>query len=37
MPHKVAPGGTAPTSEKPMTVLAGKPGDIGGLVSVKID
>ncbi len=36
-PNKVAPGGTAPTSEKPMTILPGKPGDIGGLVSIKID
>ena len=34
---RVAPGGTAPTSEKPMTISAGKAGDIGGLVSVKID
>ncbi len=36
-PDKVAPGGTAPTSEKPMTITAGKAGDIGGQVSVKID
>ena len=32
-----APGSTSPTSEKPMTIAPGRPGDIGGLVSVKID
>src|SRR5512143_204681 len=36
-PTQTPLSGTAPTSEKPMTVLAGKPGDIGGLVSMKID
>jgi NADH dehydrogenase/NADH:ubiquinone oxidoreductase subunit G len=36
-PTQVAVTSTVPTSEKPMTISAGKPGDIGGLVSVKID
>jgi NADH-quinone oxidoreductase subunit G/[NiFe] hydrogenase diaphorase moiety small subunit len=36
-PNKVAVTSAVPTSEKPHIVTGGKPGDIGGLVSVKID
>ncbi len=36
-PTQVAVTSTVPTSEKPHVVPAGRPGDIGGQVAVKID